>query len=401
MPAAKRLAASHEEVFNVVKRHKIHVAEELYRLAQERSAGGDHSLLDYCTGVRSMKQTLQATINAMWKPDVGIAEAKGGAIATDPELATHLAPLTSAYLQELKGLARGPPLLPSQTLPLLVTKASTPRGKKILESRASLRRSGQVAETLLFDHHAQRAEVVFRPWGGKWRLRDFYEVLATARHDRVLAGVLPSTAPEGGFRMPRTEAGWRSMVKARVASPRVGFEELTSIQRAAASAEMRFTVGCGALSWRADAAATADVWIDAMPEDPRFEADTLQSCAAEERLVRLWARGHVEARHLLALVRALEACKHAIYQTVGFQMHNGNLRVTGTRLSSTRHTRHDGAAFGAIAAQACAAEAAQGRGRMLAVLGNGRAAQDRPMLTRPAPALPALAEAAAEPPKVV
>lgn len=392
MPAAKRPAsASHEEVFDLVKQRKIHVAQDLFRLAEEQSAGGDPSLLFFCTGTRGMRCNLQAELDAMWVPDAGCTSDRAAVV-----------PLTDSRLQQLKHQARGPPL-PALVVPLHARTAKTHARYHILEARSALRPSKQ-GEVTLFDHLRRRAEAVFRPSGGIWRLRDFYEVLATARRDRRLVGVTPSLAAGGGFSIPRSEEGWHSMIRASVASPRVPFCELDSAQRKAVSAEVRFCLSCGAMPWRPPHGIEGDVddaWIDAMPEDPLFEVDTLRCLPAEERLVRLWAHGHVEDRQWLALIRALEACHHSLQQTVGFKMDNGNLCVTGSKLHSSRHKHGSGSGtFGALCAQACAEEAASKglrRGPVFAALGDGRVSQQRPHRPPSKAALLALTNGAAVP----
>uniref|UniRef100_A0A7S4S6C0 Uncharacterized protein n=1 Tax=Alexandrium monilatum TaxID=311494 RepID=A0A7S4S6C0_9DINO len=391
LPPRKRLAATgtqeastHYEVFQIVKRRKIHLAEELFSLAQERSAGGDHSLLLYCSGEEGMSKRLQAIVDSAWTPDPGIAE--GSSSGSSSLARKHAAPLTPTRLQELRAFARGPPL-PTQVVPLKVTKS--PARKKFFLAQLAEMRPARGDEVTLFDSFGMRAEVVFRPRCGMWRLRDFYEVLATARRDEVLAGIAPCAAPEGGFRLRRTEAGWRAMLRAGAASPRVPFAELSDAQREAAAAEVRLGVGCGALSWRppeadsADGKRAADVWIDAMPEDPRFETDTLAAFAHEERLVRVWASRHVEDRQLLALVHAFEACHHAVHQTQGFKLDRGNMRITSSKFSMCRHKSNSKLSYGALAAHACEEEALESsagrRGSLLAIIGGShRSASQRP-----------------------
>jgi len=245
-------------------------------------------------------------------------------------------------------------------------------------------------DVLLFDQYGHRAEIIFRPCGGIWRLRDFYEVLVACRCLPVvgLVGVSPSSAHEGGFVLPRSEAGWRAMLKAGVASPRLPLNELTSIQRNAVSGQFCFGHSCGALPWTppltpqcsgANEVPLEDAWIDAMPQDPNFESDSLSGIAAEEeRVVRLWARGHVEDRHLWALLQALESCNHTVQQSVGFTISSSGLCVTGSQARAVRHKHGNGStAFGAICAQASQAE----RGRKIrprAMLGDDRSSKHRP-----------------------
>lgn len=361
--------ATHHEVLQVVKRRKIHAAEELFQVAQESSAQGDHSLLLYCSGQDGRSKRLQAVIDSFWTPDAGLA-ADGGKASSE----AHTAPLPPDRLQELKSFARGPPM-PARPLPFTITKKPKERRKvlaSLTEPRAS--RSDDVA---LFDGLGTRGEVVFRPRCGIWRLRDFYEVLATARRDPVLAGVAPCSAPEGGFRLERSEGGWRSLLRAGAAAPRLPYSELTDEQRVAACAELRFGLGCGALPWKANLADTKDDWIDLMPKDAAFETDTLQAFASEERLVRLWAHRHVEDRQFLAIVRAFEECHHAVQQTQGFSLQWGNMQITAARHKSAP------VSYGVLSAQACQEDAGR-KASMLADLGGtSRSGTLRPVPTWP------------------
>lgn len=447
MPSTKRPAelapvASHAEVYRLVRRHKIHNATELYELAQEQSTGGDDRLLHYCSGDAGMKKNLQSTVDNMWMPDgaaASAAVASGDSVCAD---ATHRAALCNARLKILQQRALAPP-------PTLSLSAALGLGSRTTTSRASGRGSsvrairdalallvgdqcqppvgqrstaGPQEEVQLFDHFGAQLEVVFRPRGGIWRLRDLYEVLVECQSDPRLSGAAPSPAPEGGIRFPRTEAGWRAMLKAGTASPRIPFGELSPAEKAAAASEARLGLGCGALLWqqppespggdsdafaaerssgagnevRLGATVVADhqgrwvtdtAWIFGMPKAPDFEKDTFADIAAEERLVRFWARGYVEHGQWLALLQAIEVCQHKVHLTKGFQLKNGSMSITGSKARQSVH-KHGAASrtqFGALAAQACAAEEdasqalqVQGKGKRLFLLGNGRSAQLHP-----------------------
>jgi len=77
-----------------------------------------------------------------------------------------------------------------------------------------------------------------------------------------------------------------------------------------------------------------NVWIYAMPKEANFEDDTLYDRPMEEKIVRLWAKHHVEDKHLVAVIQALEACQHQICQTKGFDLKRDELCVTGTQAGS-------------------------------------------------------------------
>ncbi|CAK9095072.1 Hypothetical protein SCF082_LOCUS44672, partial [Durusdinium trenchii] len=71
-----------------------------------------------------------------------------------------------------------------------------------------------------------------------------------------------------------------------------------------------------------------------MPQEAEFNKDTLYDRPVEEKLVRLWAKQHVEDKHLVGVLRALEACQHDIHQTKGFTFHQNRLRYSLTILGS-------------------------------------------------------------------
>jgi len=386
MPGLKRVASSsHEEVYRLVRHQKIHAADELFRIAKEMSAKDSGALLLYCCGSdgTSMKRNLQSEIDAMWTPDIGLQStvaSSGGDLPSASQ--AHLKPLSAPRLRALKAQARAPAKPPLSGIPAQHVQISTAAGKKacFLEASETNRRARRSGPTL-FDSFACRGEAVFRPFGGVWRLRDFYEVLIVARNDPMLEGVVPISTAEGGFRTPRSEDGWRSLLHAGLATPRIPFDELTESQRIASSAEVRFGIGLGALPWQPSSEQAQDLqdaWIDAMPEDPLFEVDVLRSQPLEERLVRLWSHGHVEDRHLFAIVRAFEACKHALQESVGFKLKDGAFKITGRRLIAPRHkSEARRATYGTICAQA-AVEEASGSSPILAILGSGRVSNMRP-----------------------
>jgi len=382
MPGLKRLASSsHEEVYRFVRHKRIHAADELFRVAKERSAKDSGALLVFCCGCDdiSMKRNLQQEIDAMWMPDTGLQ-------SIDPSgesqvVRAHLKPLSETRLRALKTQARAPAKRPRSGIPAQHVQIATPPSKNacFLQASEQLRCSRKRDLTLL-DSLACRGEAVFRPFGGVWRLRDFYEVLVAVREDPTLAGVAPISTAEGGFRIPRSEDGWRALLRAAVATPRIPFDELTVSQRLAASAEVRFGIGCGALPWQPPSEQEQDpqhAWIDAMPEDPLFEVDVLRGLPLEERLVRLWSHRHVEDSHLFAIVRAFEACEHLLQETVGFKLKDGAFKITGRRLLAPRH-KSDArkGTFGAICAQAAVAEAST-PSPILAILGSNRVSKLR------------------------
>ncbi|CAK0903970.1 unnamed protein product, partial [Prorocentrum cordatum] len=50
---------------------------------------------------------------------------------------------------------------------------------------------GRAPPPQLFDRFGRPAEVVFCPRGGRWRLRDFYELLVACRSEPPLAAAGP------------------------------------------------------------------------------------------------------------------------------------------------------------------------------------------------------------------
>jgi len=244
-------------------------------------------------------------------------------------------------------------------------------------------------QVLLFDHFGRQAELVFRPRCGLWRLRDLFEVLTTCRQDLVMAGIGPSPAPEGGLQIPRQEAGWQAMLDSGVAKPAKPYSELEAAEKASAAAELRFGVGCGSIQWQTPKSSIVDEWIEAMPKDPAFETDSLATIAHEEKLVRLWAKGHVEDRHWLAVLRALEECQHVVQQTKGFRVQRGILCVTGSKARVSTHVSGARLPFGLLSAQASEAEAKadsarrqKGLSSRFLMLGNARSASHRPEMAR-------------------
>lgn len=336
------------EVYAEVKRRRICRAEELFELAQNMETNGSDSLLLYCTGEHGgMKRNLQATVDAVWRePD---------ATASNEE---HQQPLTLVALQRLKERAQTllrP--LDSTSLVLRLCPTSNPilRIKDAkLRTRKRMANDCQRQETLpLFDQFGSRAEVLFRPRGGVWRLRDFYELLCHCRQRSALAGVTPSKSAEGGLSIPRSEDGWHEMLRTDVANPRVPFRELSDVQVAAAASELRLGVGCGALNWSHTDRAS---WMDSMPEDAKFDEDTQESVHMEERLVRVFARQHVEPRQLLAFMEAVKECGHSVTQTCGFMIDNGRLAISSPANPLRHKAVARGCTHGIANAMHCAAD---------------------------------------------
>eukprot|EP00933_Yihiella_yeosuensis_P022338 TRINITY_DN1757_c0_g1_i3.p1 TRINITY_DN1757_c0_g1~~TRINITY_DN1757_c0_g1_i3.p1 ORF type:complete len:527 (-),score=105.81 TRINITY_DN1757_c0_g1_i3:12-1592(-) len=379
------------EVYRLVKEKKIHLAEDLYELAQQKSEVGEHGLLLFCTGAKGKKMNLQTTIDTIWTPDPG-------AVSANPRgaEAAHRNKISSDAVERLKALARRPP--PKQDGIPEVIKYERATGLKKIKDLTDKGRGrgrgsgqGQTQEVHLFDQFGHQAEIIFRPRGGLWRLRDFYEVLAACSQEPDLLKTSPNKAG-GGFLIPRSEAGWHSMLRAGVATPRIPFAQLTEEQLKAASGQIRFGFACGDLTWKVpQRLLKSDEWIDFLPEDEKFEVDSLAGSLAEERLVRLFARNHVEGKQLRAMVRVLEACQHAVFETKGFKIApNGIMSITGSksRMTSHKHGFARGVTFGMLAAQASAAEEvaealrrSQGLPQRMLMLGDDRSSHHRPQLS--------------------
>lgn len=405
MPSAKRPAkrpaelarvASHAEVYRLIRRRKVVDATELYKIAQEQGEAGNQQLLLYCSGENGMKQNLQAVVNAMWGTDTRVqalatVESLAGASAAENPDAEHLTPLCPARLKALQSA-----LMPKEEVQgkRRITKApATGVKQRILDGKS--RKSAtpvkkdpkvvKVEEPFLFDHYGRQAEVMFRPRCGVWRLRDLYEILLTCRSNPGLGKVKPSPAPEGGVIFCRSEGGWRAMLKAGVAQPRLPFAELTEEQLQSQAPEARLGSGCGALPWeraapssQAKKVAPEDQWITEMPKAANFEKDTVGDSPLEERLVRFWARGHVEDVQWAALVAAIEACKHTVMQTKGFDMKKGQFRVTASNKYNCKHKTAAGAVpWGAIEAHGGVMEE-KSRVKPRYLLNNSLSSQDRP-----------------------
>jgi len=433
LPVSGRDAvSSHSEVMSFLKSHLIRVAADLFCAAEEQSASGDHRLLAYCTGSGGgMKRGLQKIVDQTWAAEATVASAaESAATALGTELAeaidgtprdaglaqagtnievaspaSHEKPLDATRLEELKHRARQAPTPQALLEPRQVQKRlrSSPLSNiahaqghmREVEKRTKTRNQKvmMVQDIVLFDSYDRRAEIVFFPRKGIWRLRDYYELLVACRVEEVLADMNPSQCGEGGFNIPRTEVGWHQLLRAGVAPVKVPFAELSPEQRAGVAAELRFGLGCGALQWRTPApptigglGASADLWIEHMPEDPAFEKDSLNLLVPEERLVRLWAHRHLEDRQMHAFVKVLEACGHHVQQTTGFQIsRNASTEslfcVTGSRALSARHKTGAGKSIGFAF---CALDLAESKGSpsRLSILGSASSRDDRPQLPR-------------------
>eukprot|EP00435_Cladocopium_sp_Y103_P045217 s423_g12.t3 len=308
---------------------------------------GEPGLLNYCTGGgTAAKRTLQKTIDAVWLP------------ASQQEDSGHQKALCGPKLQELQRRALKPSKKCSKDTSFKVIEVCVGGLASILD--AGIRRRGRSKaisnedKLPLFDHFERQAEIVFRPHGGIWRLRDFFEVLVACRQQDGLAAVEPSPCPQGGLRLPRSEAGWKTMMAAGVAGDKP-FAKLSDSEKASASAELRLCQACGAMPWAPTkvpkGAKAQNAWIYAMPKEVNFEDDTLYDRPMEEKIVRLWAKHHVEDRHLVAVIQALEACQHEICQTKGFDLKQDQLCVTGTQARKSKHKARQ-SSFGMASAQA-------------------------------------------------
>ena len=327
---------THQEVYRLVREQKIHLAEELYQLAQSDNEGGLPGLLNYCSGDGGKKKNLQKTIDAIWLPTE----------SQESEESEHRKVLCGSKLNELQRRALKPKQFVDSAEIVDVCKGGLP---SILD--AGIRRLGRKKcaigqGTQLFDHFGRQAEIIFRPHCGLWRLRDLFELLISCRQQDGLAFTEPSSAPHGGIRLPRTEAGWNSMRATGEIDEDKTFSKLSEAEKALAAAEMCLCAACGSMSWqlRDDGNAKPtkptkpqDKWIFAMPQDDAFEKDTLYDRPMEEKLVRLWAKKHVEDKHLVGVLKALEACHHEIQQTKGFDFKKNQLEITGTKARKTAH----------------------------------------------------------------
>jgi len=368
-----------------VKQKKIHLAEELFKHAQELSAGNDDRLLNYCSGEGgAMKQNLQRSIDTFWTPDPAASILEPSSLD-----AAHLKAMCPRRILEMQRRARrqAPAAASIEGQVLVKTTRGFKRMRDIEIGKKQPRKSSSKDQVLLFDHFGRQAEVVFRPRCGLWRLRDFFEVLTACRQNSTLSGAEPSSAPEGGVRIPRQEVGWRAMVDSGVAKSAKQFSELTVGETSSAAAELRFGIGCGSLQWHPGA--KVDEWIEAMPKDPAFESDSLANTTAEEKLVRLWAKGHVEDRHWLAFLRVLEECQHVVQQTKGFRVDKGVLCVTSSKGRATCHKSASAVSFGLLSAQASDAEAKVNASRQqkglpsrMLMLGNNNSGAHRPQMPR-------------------
>jgi len=386
------LCMTHQEVFCLVRERKIHEAEELYDLAREISRGGDDKLLNYCSGGNGEKKKgLQKIIDSVWELDSGAASAE--------ELdARHRRPLGEQALLELQRRARRPQPKDTEKTVLEVLDSCT--GGLTAIADAGLRRRGTQSRisrfsepskdsAMLFDHFDRQAEILFRPRSGLWRLRDFFELLVACRQQLNMAKTEPSPALEGGLRLPRSEAGWQAMLKAGVAQPAAAFAMLSEEEKASSAAELRLGSGCGVMPWRSSSVDfDSSSWIVEMPQEPAFEHDTFDNRPSEEKVVRLWAKDHIEDKQLMAVLNSLEACQHTVVETKGFFIKNNSMRVTGTKERSSKHL------MGPVSSMTCAhlaledekegvSRQKQGKARRMYLLGDARVADKRPDLTAP------------------
>jgi len=427
------VVASHEEFFRTVRQRNIRLAADIWEIAERRAARGDRRLLLYCTGDRGSgtcaKLNLQASVDAVWTANLplvpsGHDDGTGGKIGTEAAESevVQTPPLSNAELLELRRralaepqpAAGGPParaddaavggaaLALAPTIPATPGLGSIQVRPMVSKFRAQVEasRAATPGDDILFDRLGLRGEIVFYPRDGFWRLRDFYELLATCRGEPALQGIAPNTRQEGGFSIPRGEGGWRAMLHANVAHPRVPFDKLTPAEHRAVAAEIDFGMSCGELAWRPasmDAGGQSgdpvdkssdgsvrqeDVWIDAMPRSAAFETDTFAPWTMPcDRVVRMLSAMHVEGRHWMAMVRSLESCGHRISQTVGFRISKAGLTVTGTKVWSSSHKHGvSNAPFGLLACALGQADTS-GAGRRMKWLGG------KPSDQRPAPAL--------------
>mmetsp|Transcript_31418 Transcript_31418/g.73355 ORF Transcript_31418/g.73355 Transcript_31418/m.73355 type:complete len:545 (+) Transcript_31418:180-1814(+) len=317
--------ATHNEVFEVVMKLSIHTAEKLLDYAKEQSALGDQRFLLYCASDRSgaVKINLQETLDSMWKSQQ--LEQK-----VDVE---HTEALSKAKLSVLVKLAcQGHEPSLSDPLPTMVTFKST--------SLQCDRKMGRMKEALFDNLGHQRATVTFRPRGGLWRLRDLFELLVACRQDAMLPGVTTSNCADGGLRMPRTEEGWRMMLRAGVAHKRVHYSKLTPNDHKVAASELRFS-HADKMPWTPKEGLSdnnPDSWIVQMPQDAGFEANRHRHRLAEERLVTVFAHGHVQPDQIAAFCRSLAKCGHTVQQTCGFMLKSGSdIHVTGSKDFLSRH----------------------------------------------------------------
>eukprot|EP00434_Breviolum_minutum_P035700 symbB.v1.2.031611.t1/scaffold3688.1/size51983/5 len=85
-------------------------------------------------------------------------------------------------------------------------------------------------------------------------------------------------------------------------------------------------------------------------QDASFHENTLYDRPEEEKVVRLWAKHHVEDHHLVAVLKAIEACQHEVVQTKGFGLKQNKLCVTGTKARRSSHKAGSTICFGLASA---------------------------------------------------
>lgn len=302
----------------LIKRRNIHQAEELFSHAQVRNEAGDERLLAYCTGTEGMKKNLQQIVDAAWR-----------SLGNEHELSEHSAQLTLSRLQELQELARSSSETRSTSSSIAV--------KRRMGDDVGVAQTVENGHAVLFDQYGLRGEIVFRPKGSIWRLRDLYEMLVACQREEALLGATPSTASEGGITIPRSETGWHSMLRAGIASPRMPFCELEKVDRVKAAGEFRFDICCGSMPWKPPPLVPQECWTEEMPKDPNFESNSFGNNVAEDCLVRLWAFNHVEDRQVMALMNVIASCAHTVEQTIGFTYCNERLEISSTKNRSSRH----------------------------------------------------------------
>lgn len=345
--------ASHKQIYELVRERQILTDYELWDLAQNLSTEGDFSVSNYCTGSSGiMKRNLQASIDVIWRDEASAETATHG-----PD-AAHCRELSVKQLVALKKRARNPVLVARPKALGLVVQNKPSSSLRSIRDTSSGTKTPSSGKAVLFDHLGHRAEIIFRPRCGIWRLRDFYELLIACQEETDLQGAQPSPSAEGGFRFPREESGWHAMLRADVATPRVQFCELSRDQKVAAAPEIRLGCACGSLCWNPAGPKAYEEWVEELPKDESFDKDTLLNVAPEERLVRLWSKNHVEDRHWRGLLQVLEACEHSVRQTTGFALAKGVMKITGSAARSTQH-KHGGTkrtTFGIEAAQAAVEE---------------------------------------------
>jgi len=372
LPAKQRslscCTATNAEVFRIVMQRKIHTASSLLKYAKELSALGDQRFLLYCVGRGGkMKANLQATINTMWQ-----SQQHG----KSDEMHVRPLPKEKALFMAQLCCERAAP--PSMHMP--------PTAVAIKPTSEVFPAAGSKLPEALFDELGLPAALSFHPRGGLWRLRDFFELLLACREESALKGVAPSEFLEGGLRIPRTEAGWRMLLRAGVTKKRVHFSQLDADDHRGAAAELRFRKVCR-MPWRPPGSTEknqedTDAWARLMPLEASFEVNAFDARLHEDRLVILYAAGHVQADQLLAVWTSLCKCGHTIHETFGFKVKNGTDVILQGRHGYNRGGRVSQGAYGARLQMQDKEEKAQGVKRMLVSGKSGSGWVDRPPMNR-------------------